>query len=454
MERQALVFHVGTKDQHQVQALPGFRVTSVQLLDANGRLQYGIWQTIHGIQEAGLNPSPTGLDLLLLALAVYAADKRISRNEVSQDGWTREIDVHLPVSDPATWNSIRANLAKMLGFLTGDLWRFSFRSLPRQFSEMATRGAPLMRTTPKALCLFSGGLDSFIGAIDEFERKGDPLLISHGWGSSDSSHQGICLEALHGKYGRGRVRQLRSRIGVGEHDLSITMNGEPTERSRSFLFFSLAAASASGLSDAVSTIVPENGLISLNIPLDSLRLGAFSTRTTHPFFLARYNQLLAELGIPTQLINPYRHCTKGEMVAQCLNQQLLRATVADTISCSSANKARWDGNSPGHCGHCVPCLIRRAALLKLGVPDPTIYHLSNLVSQNHASDRSEGEHIRSFQLAIHRLNQQPNVAPILVQKAGPLSDHPGELAVFAAMYQRGLGEVEQLLTGVKAVPHG
>jgi hypothetical protein len=29
--------------------------------------------------------------------------------------------------------------------------------------------------------------------------------------------------------------------------------------------------------------VPENGLIVINVPLDPLRLGAFSTRTTHPF---------------------------------------------------------------------------------------------------------------------------------------------------------------------------
>lgn len=51
--------------------------------------------------------------------------------------------------------------------------------------------------------------------------------------------------------------------------------------------------------------VPENGLIALNVPLDPLRLGALSTRTTHPFYMARWNDLLSALGIPGRLENPY-----------------------------------------------------------------------------------------------------------------------------------------------------
>jgi hypothetical protein len=70
--------------------------------------------------------------------------------------------------------------------------------------------------------------------------------------------------------------------------------------------------------EEITTItVPENALISLNVPLDPLRLGAFSTRTTHPFFISSFNTFLSRLGISAQLFNPYRFKTKGDMAAEC-----------------------------------------------------------------------------------------------------------------------------------------
>ena len=50
------------------------------------------------------------------------------------------------------------------------------------------------------------------------------------------------------------------------------MGKESTTRGRSFLFFALAALAASGLGGQPVIYVPENGLISLNVPLDPLRV--------------------------------------------------------------------------------------------------------------------------------------------------------------------------------------
>lgn len=454
MQRQSLIFRLGPGDTRLIQeAGSGVRVTEVQLLDRDSNLDFGIGPTIKGIHEQGLEVTETGADLLLIASAIYAADKRLSRTEISQDGWTREIDLHLPVSSPGRWNSLRAGLERMLGFLTGDLWRLAFRPQAAAITELAEYPGCLGDATPSEICLFSGGLDSFIGAVDLLEQGREPLLVSHSWVASDSSHQSTCIDALREQYGIDQIRQVRSRIGFGEHDLRITEEGETTERSRSFLFFAIAAAVASGLATTVPVVVPENGLISLNIPLDPLRLGAFSTRTTHPYFVARFNELLTAIGIPTQLVNPYRHRTKGEMVTGCRNQALLQASVANTVSCSSVSKARWQGNAPGHCGHCVPCIIRRAALMKLGIPDPTSYVIGPLTGKRLPSNQADGEHVRSFQFAIHRLNKNRDTAHILVEMAGPLPDYPGELEAYANLYCRGLGEVEQLLLGVKTAPH-
>ena len=108
------------------------------------------------------------------------------------------------------------------------------------------------------------------------------------------------------------------------NDLFKGVPAEMTTRGRSFLFFAAGMFASTGLDKAVSLRVPENGLIALNVPLDQLRLGALSTRTTHPFYIARWNELLRILGMATEIENPYWDRTKGEMVASCTNRNLLR----------------------------------------------------------------------------------------------------------------------------------
>src|SRR5712692_2790238 len=56
-----------------------------------------------GIVERIGRPVPgAAADLLSLAVTVYAADLRIAR-KYGDDRWTRDLTVHLPVSDPAAW---------------------------------------------------------------------------------------------------------------------------------------------------------------------------------------------------------------------------------------------------------------------------------------------------------------------------------------------------------------
>jgi hypothetical protein len=189
--------------------------------------------------------------------------------------------------------------------------------------------------------------------------------------------------------------------------------------------------------------VPENGLISLNVPLDPLRVGAWSTRTTHPFYIARWQAMLDGLEIAGTLENPYRFKTKGEMLGACANADLAHHNVGATISCSSITKARWRGLAPGHCGFCVPCLIRRAAVTSAFGADPTTYTIADLQGRPLDSKSVEGEHVRSFQMMARRLAQRPTLARILVHKPGPLSDYPdAEVAEYAEVFRRGIEEVD------------
>jgi 7-cyano-7-deazaguanine synthase in queuosine biosynthesis len=409
-------------------------------------------QAIDQLSELGLRPSEVAVDLCLLAAAVTAADTRISRTTESQNAWTREIEILLPVADLTLWNTLTPLLVTTLNFLTGDRWALSFRERIPQLSTLASAPEKLRTANPTSVCLLSGGLDSFIGAIDLLSGQEHPMFVSHYWDTnSTSTYQKYCVAALKKRFPAAAIHHIQARVGFPSDTVS-DQAGENTLRGRSFLFFGLAALTADAVGGNVTIHVPENGLISLNVPLDSLRLGALSTRTTHPFYMARVNELLQGLGLSSHLSNSYGHRTKGQMAKECADLPFLRKEAKYTMSCSSPGKARFAGEQPKHCGYCVPCLIRRAAILEGWGVDDTLYLIPDLCARVLNTNKAEGQHARSFQLALARLTAKPRRAKLDIHRPGPLTDHPNELSAYESVYVEGLREVGRLLTSVRAEP--
>lgn len=454
MNRHLLVGRFGAADDVPVAAGTGEVVTELQFVAAKKRFVYGIGDALDDLKGLSIFPTEVAVDLIILAGLLHAADTRISRATESQDCWTREIRLVAPVSDPALWSAAAGTLRSMLNFLTGDKWQFTFRPRPAGFTKTVAE-KPLLYEPPSfdGVSLFSGGLDSLIAAIDALQIGRNPLFVSHAGEGAVSASQEKVFRDLELNYTQRSFRRLRLWMAF-EHGLVTVSGPEDSTRGRSFLFFSLAAMAASGFEGTCRLEVPENGLIALNVPLDQLRLGSLSTRTTHPFYIARWNELLQALGLPVTVENPYWNETKGEMVENCYNQDILDAVVPLSLSCSSPSKARWVGRSTEHCGFCLPCLIRRAALEKgLRGADPTTYTVSNLKAEPLKTSRAQGLQVRSFQTAIRRLQDRPELAELLIHKSGPLSQesesHQGELA---GVYYRGMMEVAELLDGVETEP--
>lgn len=448
MTRHLIVGRFGTGDRTAIPKAADEQVTELPFGPADG-LVFGIGHALDDLRRLGLHPSEIGADLLVLAAHVHAADTRISRGTEAQDGWTREIRLVVPVSDPTIWRTSEHILKRALDFLTGDRWQIGFRARPRTHKTMVVAPDEQLGGVPyDGISLFSGGLDSLIGAIDRLSAGHAPLFVSHAGESAVSSSQEACFEGLRRHYKRNDLDRLRVWMTF-PNGLVDGVASETTTRGRSFLFFALAAAAGSGLGRPFKVQVPENGLIALNVPLDPLRLGAPSTRTTHPFHLARWNELLAQVGVPGALVNSYWDKTKGEMAAGCADPALLLELAPSSLSCSSPAKARWRGLPQGHCGHCLPCLIRRASLLGR---DPTPYILDDLKSAKLDTRKAEGVQVRAFQLAIERLRRKPELATTLVHKPGSLADVPQQTADLADVYKRGLAEVALLLQGVRAGP--
>ncbi len=411
----------------------------VPLINDEGTLKYGIGNSMAELARQGIQPSEDGIDVLCLAALVYLADTRISRTKHSQDGWTREIDITLSVYNKDAWQSVSGMYARMLNFLTGDRWNIEFCK-----REKFLQNTLLENTVFNAVSLFSGGMDSLISTINHLENSRNVALISHAGDGFTKNAQRKLMAELGKKYADNSPTQLNLWMTFGK---DIIPNGgtENSTRSRSFLFIAFGIFTLSGMKGVTSLQVPENGLIALNVPLDDLRIGSHSTRTTHPFYLNLWNAVLNELGLPYQVENQYWNMTKGEMVAECLNKDFLLQTMCVSTSCAHPSGSRWSGHAPQHCGYCVPCIIRRAAMHKAyGFQNDTTPYLDSAKSLSeliklHA--KGKGEQLRSFQIAINRIALKPELRHILVYKSGRLDGSMEYIEQLADVHYRGLLEV-------------
>ncbi|KQP60948.1 Qat anti-phage system QueC-like protein QatC [Methylobacterium sp. Leaf112] len=316
----------------------------------DGSVGTGLIRETH--KALGRSPVAAAWDLAAVALAVIGADRYVNRAAVSEDGWTRQIELTVSVTDPARWMAMLPTVRDTLGFLTGDVWSLAF--LPDGVQPRPP--AHTVGNRPETcVSLLSGGLDSLIGAIDLAASGERPIFVSN-------RVKGDCRKQA----------DFAEAVGARQHVLSLNHNArvrhtapEISQRPRSLAFLAFGVLAATTLDrylagEVVDLVVPENGFISLNVPLTHLRSGSLSTRTTHPRFLAGLQAVIDGLGLRVRLVNPYRHKTKGEMMLECSDQALISRLAPSSMSCGRG------GRINGHCGQCLPCLVRRSAFLRHG----------------------------------------------------------------------------------------
>ena len=238
MNRHLLAGQFGPDDQIEIPSAADEQVTRLQLVAGSQSLHHGIGDALTSLKSCGVFPSEIGLDLLILAAHVHAADTRISRAEQSQDSWTREIRLVVPVSDPDCWQAAARTLKRVLDFLTGDRWAVGFRRRPERFANITPPRATLFPPPFDAVSLFSGGMDSLIGAIDLLEDGHTPLLISHASEGATSEAQGSLFGKLKQHYSGSLFDRLRVWMAF-PNGLVKDVNSESSTRGRSFLFFAL-----------------------------------------------------------------------------------------------------------------------------------------------------------------------------------------------------------------------
>lgn len=370
------------------------------------------------------------IDLVRIAGAAYLADRLSARPGT----FTRRLQLAVEVGDTTTWEAGAADqVAQLLLWLTGDAWEIELIQDP----TAAPHDQPdESRDIAASVALLSGGLDSYLGALYLLgELNEAPVFIGH-YDSATAVQraQNTIRTWLKDSYETAPCYSQFAFSQVGDKK-------EASSRSRSLLFMAMGVAVASSR-QAGTLYVPENGFISVNLPLHPNRGGALSTRSTHPETFYRVNSLLRNLGLEVTVTNPFANYTKGEemrLIADRRPPAGWAETAGLTVSCSKLDGARIrGGDSTLNCGLCYACITRRAAFIAAGVEDSTVY----------LSDRLSGA--AREELLQRRYSDRAAISYAVVRGIEEDSIDAGtwppnaDLDAITALVQRGLSELEKV----------
>jgi len=321
-------------------------------------------------QKMVANIAPALIDLLEIATYVYCADQATTRGGGSSREygakWRRQFQFHIPVREPDLWSSkpVRTALCDTLGFLSDDEYEFTFKKLAKpepvdQYLDFGDGGATGFQA--EEVILFSGGLDSLGGAIQEaIADKRSIALVSHRSSPKIDSRQRALLEDL--KKHIPSKQPFHVPVWINKDK---ALGREYTQRTRSFLYASLGAIVAR-IFDLQRIRFYENGVVSINLPISPQVVGGRATRTTHPQVLNGFSEIFSAIfQKPFAVENPFRWMTKAEVV-KSIRDRGCGDLIKHTVSCTHV----WEmTNLKTHCGTCSQCIDRRFGTLAAGCPD-------------------------------------------------------------------------------------
>lgn len=371
---------------------------------------------------------PVDIDLVILLNGIAYADRRLHRHRAER--WARQIEIHAPVHDPTAWHRASELLVSMLHFLTGDEWTFSFRkhSKPDPSARYLDIQRPLR---DPAVLPFSGGLDSFSLARSLVVNKPRDLIMISAQHSSVTSWR-LLEDTLSSQL------VVPFSLGAGEHS-------EPTYRTRTLVFFSLAALAAR-LAGVKTVQIGEPGPGALGPELIPFA-DEHPYRGSSPLFTSRLRGFLETLWqAPIQFEHPNLWQTKAQTL-----QHLIKAKAANgwelTRSCSREIRRRWGGKKT-QCGICSNCLSRRMSCSAVGLSSSTDAN-SYLWTINESTPRKHTGSPKKAKIA----EAERDAASFAVVGLSELARVPLERRrlLAARMATAGLGNELDLLTQVETL---
>jgi len=212
------------------------------------------------------------------------------------------------------------------------------------------------------ISLFSGGLDSLIGSLYYLKDLNEhPILISHRSRPYLDRRQKNLVMALKERNPEWSFPHLSVWINRKGNRAA-----ENTQRTRSFLYLSLATATAYEL-EIKKILISENGIVSLNLPISGQNIGTLLTRSTHPKFLNQFEELVQNIFNDNEIKieNPFIFKTKTQML-QMLDNWNQSELIQEAISCSyNQGKTLYQPQ----CGACFQCVNRRFSVISASLEE-------------------------------------------------------------------------------------
>lgn len=291
-------------------------------------------------------------DLINVSAGIYGADLACQRKE--RERFIRDININLEVANIHAFERIKEDLEYALHLTSKDNWDITFK--PRNETPVNHLE---WHDKEGAVLLFSGGLDSFSAAVDILHGIDEINLVSHITHGNRvvESSQNRCKEVLGKFYKEKTINHYQIKAyGRNSSPYSFPTERENTQRTRSFLFLSLATiiSRRKGLSRIL--YIAENGQFAIHLPLNSSRVGPFSTHTADPGYVNQLESVFKTLlsNENFKIENPFLYKTKGEVVGVIPEELLAKTDI--TNSCWMIQRLKK------HCGVCIPCISRRISL--------------------------------------------------------------------------------------------
>ncbi len=197
--------------------------------------------------------------------------------------------------------------------------------------------------------------------------------------------------ATFGARSQRRIAALKSRYPkrLAHYKFDCHLSGVPareeTQRTRSFLYTSIAYALSAVLSQNKRFSIYENGITSINFPKRQDMVNSRTSRTTHPKTIALLREFFSEVeGAEVEISTPYFWKTKTD-VFDVLDQFGQKNLITTLVSCGSTRRNLGQAT---HCGGCSQCVDRRLGAYGAGLHDTDE---GGIYAFNFIQERPKGE---------------------------------------------------------------
>lgn len=353
------------------------------------------------------------LDLLEIAAYVYCGDQRATRggSKLAEAGrrWHRQMRFVIPVRNADVWSSaeLKEELEATLGYLSDDTYQFDFVEAFDPLTEPAAYFPDMSGVAfdPDEVMLFSGGIDSFAGAVENIvQRRRRTLLVGHHSSGKVMAVQKELVSALK----QAGYESLLFYVPVNVTNANLEP-AEPSQRSRSFLFATLAFVLANMFGKERFTFY-ENGIVSFNLPIAKDVLGSRATKTTHPKVIRGFERIFTVVAKrPIEISTPYLWDTKKQVIER-ITSNGFGPMLSRTVSC--VHPILWT-KDVRHCGRCSQCIDRRFGVLaaEAGSFDPADGYAVDLLTGPRNADEDIRMAVDYVKFSRSILNSTPQHFP-------------------------------------------